>query len=210
MAWRLYYCVPASEHHHIEKFLADKPAGCGDDRREFVASFMNWAIGLSQSLKQLKGTKATIRATLHDAYPELSASKFIDMLEIYGKTYRHHKEFHNGIIKDPHSDAECEIAGKQLFACLHSRDERAVFNAEHGPHYPLVPVESNPKASNWEHRAATRQESTTGVPLRTIEGGDSNMADAMDGLGMSGDREEAAARAIARATTDYMVDNDMW
>ncbi|KAK5743300.1 hypothetical protein LTR17_002777 [Elasticomyces elasticus] len=238
----LYYFVRCDHHYRIDTFLASKPRGCGDDGREFVASFINWAISfVKDPADKLEPTQVKIRDSLHDGFPEMDVEEFIRLLELYGNRYRRHGVFHSGEIKDPHSQEQCRLGTRQLFASLHTREEKAAFSAAYPQQYPLRPVglelprspHQNPlvpgsvvwlnkdelrqaRRTDWEHVgtaagvAASLGSGSSGMALRTIEGGDSNMADAMEGLEMSGDGEEASARAIARAATDYMVDNDMW
>ncbi|KAK5712332.1 hypothetical protein LTR15_011912 [Elasticomyces elasticus] len=222
------YCWFASSSSILEitTSLNKKPIGCGDDAAEFHASFTNWAIKLFEPpIKDLKPSQAAVKAILRDGFPETNAAEYIRALTLYGKQYRWHGRFHNGIIKieDVHDSNSYLEARKQLFAHLFSKAEKAAFFAQHPAQYPLQPpvqrsrdgkiifrpllpkkhAEPRPPPQYEYHKktdfeftamsggiAAQWGEDASGMPLRTIEGGDSDMAWRIDGLGVSHQEDE--------------------
>ncbi|TKA79983.1 hypothetical protein B0A55_02095 [Friedmanniomyces simplex] len=217
-----YYYVPFASHQVIADFLATKPVGCGDGGAEFAASFINWAVAMAQKpVSSLNPTETSIRASLRDGFPEMSATEYIRVLELYGRECRHHYKFHKGEIKDPHNYPQCETARSQLFACLYTKDEKLALHAQHPLYYPLKPPGQEPyllpyanpltpgapavlmsrdqfeyaQRTNWEFvgRAAgvvaQWGDDTGGMAMRTKPGEDSDMAESLEGLGLSRQRE---------------------
>ncbi|KAK4890947.1 hypothetical protein LTR27_010395 [Elasticomyces elasticus] len=149
---------------------------------------------------QHKPSEAKIRHALRQAYPVTDVHKYIEMLRLYGKEFRYHKNFQKGEIKDPQSEKELVAARAKLFGVLYTREEKAALAATYPDSYPLRSPDW--AAKQWEQKAGD-------VALRTVKGGDTDMAQVFEGLGLARDKQEAQLQATARAILDYMIDNGM-
>ncbi|KAK0265053.1 hypothetical protein LTR91_008789 [Friedmanniomyces endolithicus] len=213
-----FFFVPDSGYHIVASFLATKPIGCGDDAAEFHASFTNWAMAVAQRPRDaLQPAQETILDILRSGFPETDASEYIRALELYGREYRNHHEFKSGEIKDPHDRDQYLAARKQLFALLFTKHEQKSLLAQHRRDYPLnipkdwngfVPLLPDPdrvppppiqyeyhKKTDFEFAAmahgiaAQWGDDAAGMALRTKPGEDSDMAESIEGLGLSRQRE---------------------
>ncbi|KAK3617984.1 hypothetical protein LTR56_024945 [Elasticomyces elasticus] len=178
----LYYYVPNHDHHHIDAFFATSPVGYADDGTAFAASFTNWAIKMAQkSLDKLKPTEVVIRNALRRAYPVTDVFEFVEILRLFGKEFRYNKKFHGGTIKDTQSEKQLEKGRAQLFGCLYTKDEKVALAAAHPDSYPL-------RAPDWAAKQWEQQAGSGGLAVRTRAGEDSETAQVMEGLEMSGDK----------------------
>ncbi|KAK0947818.1 hypothetical protein LTR29_000719 [Friedmanniomyces endolithicus] len=213
-----FFFVPASGLQAVADFLATKPLGCGDDAAEFHASFTNWAIALAlKPVDALKPAQLTIRNILRSGVPETDASEYIRALELYGREYRYHHEFKTGEIKDPGDHDQYLTARKKLYSLLFIKHEQKTLLARDRRAYPLkvpkgwdgfVPLLPDPdrvppppiqyeyhKKTDFEFAAmahgiaAQWGDDAAGMALRTKPGEDSDMAESIEGLGLSRQRE---------------------
>ncbi|KAK0265406.1 hypothetical protein LTR91_009815 [Friedmanniomyces endolithicus] len=213
-----FFFVPASGLQAVADFLATKPLGCGADAAEFHASFTKWAIALAlKPIDALKPTQLTIRDILRSGVPETDASEYIRALELYGREYRYHHEFKTGEIKDPGDHNQYLTARKKLYSLLFTKHEQKTLLARDRRAYPLkvpkgwdgfVPLLPDPdrvppppiqyeyhKKTDFEFAAmahgiaAQWGDDAAGMALRTKPGEDSDMAESIEGLGLSRQRE---------------------
>ncbi|KAK3073499.1 hypothetical protein LTR53_004883 [Teratosphaeriaceae sp. CCFEE 6253] len=220
------FYVPRSEISLVTETFATRPVGCGDDSDEFHASFVNWAVKMVQKPQaRLSATAATIREILRAGFPETNVTEYIRALELFGKEIRWHYKPYKGYIKDPHSTRESYFARAELFAVLFSKAEKEILRAQHPDVYPLGRWQSEDEVlmpfgnadgtqmterqyknnckNNWEgfpsapQVAAQLGESGSGVAMRMRPGGDSDMARAMEGLGVSRPQDEGRGLADA-------------
>ncbi|KAK0851963.1 hypothetical protein LTR91_007578 [Friedmanniomyces endolithicus] len=212
-----FFFVPASGLQAVANFLAAKPLGCGDDAAEFHASFTNWAIALAlKPVDALTPSQLTIRDILRSGVPETNAGEYNRALELYGREFRYHYVFKSGEIKDPKDPEQYLTARKKLYSLLFTKHEQKTLLARYPRAYPLkvpkgwdgfVPLLPDPdrvppppiqyeyhKKTDFEFAAmahgiaAQWGDDAAGMALRTKPGEDSDMAESIEGLGLSRQR----------------------
>ncbi|KAK3661658.1 hypothetical protein LTR56_000146 [Elasticomyces elasticus] len=181
----LYYYVPTCDHHLIETFFntEPKPTGYADNAAEFAASFTNWTIRISQK-ESRKPSQVAIRKVFRKSFPDMSAADYITAITVFGREYRYERKFTVGVIKDFQSLKEVAIARAELFGCLYTKDEKVALSTMFPEIFPLRSVDW--VAQQWGGLA--------GMSLRTIEGGDSDMAQSIEGFSLSREGLEASRR----------------